>query len=274
MAQKLFAQDERYLSKNASEDLAAFYFVKLGTDAAQVDVADTAGEQVLGISEHAVDQSVNPIARIVYEGITYVVAGGTFAADDYLTTDANGKAVKAGGVAAADYIAGKAMSAGVAGSLAAIHLFPAGGASIADVGAGRKFFVIPAAIVAATTVNDTGYNMPAKAVVLEAFLDVTTLEATGATKTVDVGFLNAGESGDEDGLLDGASVAAAGLIGPSLANGAVTRGALLREDEDGAGAYVPSRDYTAGTRSITYTLGAADFAEMVANIVIDFIEVE
>ncbi len=106
MAQKLFSQDELYLSKTASEDLTAFRFVKLGTDTAEVDMADTAGEQVLGVVNAAVDESENPIARVVYEGITYVTAGGTIAVDDYVTTDATGKAVKAGGVAAADYIAG------------------------------------------------------------------------------------------------------------------------------------------------------------------------
>jgi hypothetical protein len=275
MSQKLFSQDEKYLTKNAAEDLTSFRFVKLNSsNDANIDMADTAGEQVLGVTDNDVDYSEDPLARVVYEGITYVMAGGTVAADDYVTTDADGKAVKAGGVAAADYIAGKAMTAGDSGDLVAVHLFPAGGASIADVGAGHKLFVIPMAVVAATTVNDTGYNMPAKAVVKEAFIDVTTAPTAGTTKLVDVGFLNAGESGDEDGLLDGASIASIALVGPSLANAAVTRGALLRQDEDGSGAYVPSWDYSAGTRSITYTYSAADIAGQVANIVIDFIEVE
>jgi hypothetical protein len=213
-------------------------------------------------------------ARIVWRGITYVQAGATVAVDDYVCTDSVGRAIKAGGTAAADFVAGRAMTAGVVGDLIAIELLPGGGASISSIGAGHKFFVIPMPIVAATTVNDTGYNMPAKAVVIEAFIDVETLEATAASKLLDVGFLNAGESGDENGLLAGISVAAAGLIGPSLVNAAVTRGALLVHDEDGSGALVPARDYTAGTRSITYTLVGADFAEMVANMVIEFIEVE
>ena len=105
----------------------------------------------------------------------------------------------------------------------------------------------------------------------EVKLDKVLLCASG--KTVDVGTL-ASESGDEDGFLDGASVAAIAVVGPSLANAAVTRGALLREDEDGAGAYVPSHATGQGGKSVTYTLGAADFAELVGNIVIDFIEIE
>jgi hypothetical protein len=274
MAQKLFAQDESFLTKYASEALTARRFVKNNSsDSKKVDMADTAGEQVLGVVECGWAANEEAVL-VVYRGVTYVTAGGTVAVDDYVCTDANGKAIKAGGTAAADFVVGRAMSAGVSGDLISVDLMPDGGASIASVGAGLKFFVIPLAVAAATTVNDTGYNMPAKAIVQEAFLDITIAPTAGTTKLVDVGFLNAGESGDEDGLLDGASIASTGLVGPSLANAAVTRGALLRQDEDGSGAYVPSWDYTAGTRSITYTYSAADIAGQAGNIVIAFIEVE
>ena len=100
---------------------------------------------------------------------------------------------------------------------------------------------------------------------MDVFLDVTTLEATGATKTIDIGTLST-DSGDADGFLDGASVAAAGIIRGSLTNAAVTRGVLLTDDEDGAGAWVPMPCVAPGSLSVTYTFGANDFAELVATI--------
>ena len=272
MAQKLFSQDEIYLTKTASEDLSAYRFVKLNSsDSAKIDQADTAGEVVLGVVDADYDVSEYDLARVVYRGISYVQLGGTVAADDYVATDADGKAVKASTAAAESAIAGRAMMAGVSGDIIAVDLMPEGGARIYNAGGVNKIMVVPVTIVAAATEQDTGYDLPAKAIVREVHLDVTTAEATGATKTIDVGTDGSG-SNDPDGWLDAASVAAIAVVGPSLANGAMTRGALLREDEDGAGAYVPMSDSASGGESITYTLGSNDFAELVANIVIDYIE--
>ncbi len=140
-----------------------------------------------------------------------------------------------------------------------------------------KFVKLPITRVASTAVQDTGFDLPANAVVLDVFVEVTTLEATGATKTVDVGLLASESGGDEDGFLDGVSVATAGVRNGSLVSGAVTRGALLRETVTDSGSATLSANRahvsTAVTaRSVTYTLGANDFAEFAGNIIIVFVE--
>jgi hypothetical protein len=273
MAQKLFSQDEAYLTRQASEALTGYRFVKLNaSDTAKIDMADTAGEQVLGALD-ASWSSGDKAVRVVYRGITYVQAGGTVAADDYVCTDANGKAVKAGGTAAADYVAGRAMTAGVTGDLIAVDLLPGGGASIADVGAGHKFFVIPIAVVAATSENDTGYDLPAKSIVKNVWVDVTTAPTAGTTKLIDVGTDGSG-SNDPNGWLAGVSIATLGLHKGTLLSTGQTLGALLSVNEDGSGALVPEPDIASGGESITYTYSAADIAGQAGNIVVEFVEVQ
>lgn len=273
MAQKLFSQNEEYLTREAAEALTGYRFVKLNSSATQkVDMADTAGEQVLGVIDASWD-SGDAAVRICYRGITYVQAGGTVAADDYVCTDANGKAIKAGGTAAADYVAGRAMTAGVASDLIAVDLLPGGGASIADVGAGHKFFVIPISVVAATTENDTGYDLPAKSIVKNVWMDITTAPTAGTSKLIDVGTDGSG-SNDPDGFLDGVSIASTGLAKGTLLNTGQTLGVLLAVDEDGAGALVPEPDISSGGESITYSYSAADIAGQAGNIVIEFVEVQ
>ncbi|MCH8290217.1 hypothetical protein IH992_03820 [Candidatus Poribacteria bacterium] len=87
-----------------------------------------------------------------------------------------------------------------------------------------------------TVENDTAFDLPAKAVVLDVFLDVTTAEATASTKTIDVGLLASESGGDADGFLDGISTGATGLQRgiPTLTTGSnevyfasTTRGVLL-----------------------------------------------
>lgn len=140
-----------------------------------------------------------------------------------------------------------------------------------------KAVKLPVTRVASTDEQDTGFNLPANAVVLDVFLEVTTLEATGTTKTVDVGLLASETGGDADGFLDGVSVATAGVRNGSLVAGAVTRGLLLRETVTDSGSATLSANRahvtTAVTaRSVTYTLGSNNFAEFAGNIVIVFVE--
>ena len=71
------------------------------------------------------------------------------------------------------------------------------------------------------TVVDTTLDLPADLEILDAGLLVTVLDASA---TVDFGFINAVESGDEDGLLDGMTLAAAGLV---TANGVITNGNFI-----------------------------------------------
>jgi len=162
------------------------------------------------------------------------------------------------------------------------------GNDVSAVGAGIKLKVLPLTVVAAATEQDTGWDLPAKSLILDVWLDVTTLEATGTTKTVDVGTLSS-DSGDANGFLDAVSVAAAGRInGEAVISGTGanafwntnTRGVLLSifqqgaaGDADNGGVYarIPCTD--PGSLSVTYTLGSDDFAELVANVCILYVEI-
>ena len=122
--------------------------------------------------------------------------------------------------------------------------------------------------------QDIGLDLPAQSIVLAAFVIVATAEATGTTKTLDVGLLSSESGGDADGFLDGLSVAATGLIFPTLASGAQTLGALLSVDEGGTGELVPEAHSTDSVtaKSISVTAGSADFAELIAEVVVVYLE--
>jgi hypothetical protein len=101
------------------------------------------------------------------------------------------------------------------------------------------------------TETATGITLPTNSVVLDVFLYVRTVDAD---ETVDIG--TQGTSNDPNGFMVGASLATAGFVRTSLANGALTRGALLVDDEDGSGALVPTSCVTAGGDPISYTTSA------------------
>ena len=82
----------------------------------------------------------------------------------------------------------------------------------------------------------------------------------------------AGTSNDPDGYLDGASLATAGLVFGSLADGAVTRGALLNEITEATTAAARKPDITAGGDPVTYTCSAGSDTA-VFDIIIDYTEV-
>lgn len=125
-------------------------------------------------------------------------------------------------------------------------------------------------IVASTNEQDTGFDFVAGDVILDAWVRVTTAEATGTTQTVDLGLLSTESGGDADGLLDGVAVDAVGTIKGTLASGGQTKGALLRVDEDGSGAVVPETHVVGDAVSLSYTLPANDYAEMVADAYVLF----
>jgi hypothetical protein len=118
------------------------------------------------------------------------------------------------------------------------------------------------------TEQDSGFTLPAKAVVLGVFVDVTTADSG---ETLDVGTDGSG-SNDPDGYLDGISVAAEGLKFGTLLNSGQTLGALLRVDESGAGVLVPQWDYASGGEKITYT-GSSATNTMRGAIYVVYIEV-
>lgn len=90
------------------------------------------------------------------------------------------------------------------------------------------------AAAAAGTERDTGFDLKEGWVVLDTWLNVTTIDDT---ETVDVG-TDSNDSGDADGLIDGASLGTAGFVYPDAAvtaggtetyYSACTRGALLAD---------------------------------------------
>ena len=159
---------------------------------------------------------------------------------------------------------------------------------LSAVGAAIKLKLLPLTVVAAATEQDTGWDLPAKSLVLDVWLDITTEETTGGTKTVDIGTLST-DSGDADGFADAISVAAAGRInseavisgtGANAFWNTNTRGALLSifqqgaaGDADNGGIYARIPCVDPGSLSVTYTLGSDDFAELVANICILYVEI-
>ena len=120
---------------------------------------------------------------------------------------------------------------------------------------------------AQTSETQTEFTLPDNAIVNDVFLNVITVDAT---ETVDVGTM--GTSNDPNGFLAAASLATAGLVYGSLADGAVTRGALLFEITEATTAAARMPDLTAGGDPVSYTCSAGSDTA-VFDIIIDYIEV-
>jgi hypothetical protein len=133
-------------------------------------------------------------------------------------------------------------------------------------GAVTKFATAPLPIAADTNSHDTTIIIPQYAVIKNVYLKVAVAEATGTTKTLIIGI----SGGDEDGFLAGVSVGTIGTIKGTLANGAVTLGALQTVDTDGVNAVVKEDYVCSAATTIAYTLVAADYEEMVANVVVEY----
>lgn len=138
--------------------------------------------------------------------------------------------------------------------------------------------------------QDTTWDLPLKGLVLDVFVDVTTAETTGATKTLDVGLLASESGGDTDGFLDGISVASTGTVrglpvfiagGNETYLSDTTVGALRRvvylagADVAGdVGTYAEKPHVLNGTaKSVVYQSGSADFNEFRGDIYIVYVEI-
>ena len=109
----------------AGESLAAaqFKFVTLESDG-QVDLADSAGENCIGILLNS--PAAGAAATVALTGKVMVTAGGTIAAGAAVATDAAGDAVTA---ASTNIIMGYALEAAVDGQVMAIELIQGGNAA-------------------------------------------------------------------------------------------------------------------------------------------------
>lgn len=153
----------------------------------------------------------------------------------------------------------------------------------------RKTAVMRIGFADGTTETSTSIVLPALALVQDVFVYVHTAEATGATKTVDVGPLSSETGGDADGYLDGLDVSATGLIqaGATVTVGSnntylsVTTYGVLLEDfvagEDtaagGDGMVHKKAHANANGNTISWTPGSADFAELDAEIYVVYDEI-
>lgn len=133
-------------------------------------------------------------------------------------------------------------------------------------GDGVVYASAPLTIVADANAHDTAIVVPAGAVIEAVYVDVTTQEATGGTKTVSIGV----KGGSGTGFLNAVSVASAGTIKGTLVNTGQTLGALLSVDESGAGVLVPEPYVCAAATTVNYTLGSNDFAELVARVIVKY----
>lgn len=123
------------------------------------------------------------------------------------------------------------------------------------------------ACTGADTETDTEWDLPAKAVVLDVFIDVTT---TDATETVSIGLLSSESGGDADGFAVGLSLATAGIKrgGVTVTTGSTekyvassTRGVLLANVNAGSdsagdvGHYIetPFLSDSVTAKSVTHT---------------------
>lgn len=115
---------------------------------------------------------------------------------------------------------------------------------------------------------DTGWDLPAKAVVLDIVLDVKTAEATASTKALDVGLLSSETGGDADGFLVQVSTSSAVMRRGILTGAVISRGALLRDA--GSASVFSAANFLSDSvvaKSVTYTPAAAH-TELTGDIVI------
>ena len=96
-----------------------YYIVWLsGETATLADDADVAGENLMGVIQNKPASATGANVEVHMPwggGSGKVIAGGTIAVGDHLTTDANGKAVAT--TTSGDYVFGVAMQTAVAGDI-------------------------------------------------------------------------------------------------------------------------------------------------------------
>ena len=173
--------------------------------------------------------------------------------------------------------------------------FPSG-VSVSNRGSGvnrelvLKHLVIPIGYGDGTTENDTTQNLPSTAIVEDVLVNVTTAEATGGTKTLDVGLLSSETGGDANGFVAAVDVSSTGLKRPegTFTAGtnetylsANTRGVLLATallgsntaTDVGTYAEKPFLTDSVTAKSVSWTPGSTDWAEFAGEIIIMYREV-
>jgi hypothetical protein len=106
-------------TRKCSEDLSAKQFYIVQQDAnGDVEVAEGATDLLLGVLQN--DPKSGEGATYRFIGTSKVIAGGTIAVGDWITTDANGKAVAT--TTDGDVVIGKALEAAVTNDIFEVQL--------------------------------------------------------------------------------------------------------------------------------------------------------
>lgn len=108
----------------------------------------------------------------------------------------------------------------------------------------------------ANTETDTGFDLPVGSLIdpLGQSIYVITAESS---RTIQTGLLSSESGGDADGFIAALSVATAGVFRPTMANGAITLGALLQVATTGGTVPVPQAAVISTAVSLSYTLSAS-----------------
>jgi len=108
--------------KCAAAIATAYLIAKFGADDDTLSQATASTEELVGVLQHTTTTAGEEV-RVMLDGITRVVLGGTVARGNYLTSDANGKAVAvAPGAGVNAYVIGQALASGVAGDIIPVHI--------------------------------------------------------------------------------------------------------------------------------------------------------
>ena len=100
----------------------AYLIAKFGADDDTLAQATASTEELVGVFQHTTT-AVGEEVRVMLDGISRVVLGGTVARGNYLTSDANGKAIAAApGAGVNAYVIGQALASGVAGDIIPVHI--------------------------------------------------------------------------------------------------------------------------------------------------------
>jgi hypothetical protein len=138
--------------------------------------------------------------------------------------------------------------------------------------------------------QDTGFDLPVKGIVLDVWLDVRTAEATGGTKTINIGLLASESGGDTDGFAVGIDVSTTGLkkAVATVTAGAsetyfasTTRGALLTTFLAGSDVatdvgtnYETPHNLNGTARSVVYDADDSDWVEFRGDIYIAYMDLD
>jgi hypothetical protein len=95
------------------------FYLMVQNSSGQAELANSAGEKCIGVLQDDPDTAGDQ-CRVRVQGVSKVVAGGTFSYDAALTTDASGKAIVAADEN--DYVVGRALSSAVASDIVPMML--------------------------------------------------------------------------------------------------------------------------------------------------------